>query len=395
MSRFSPSTAASRSAFTLIELLVVIAIIALLMALLLPAIQKVREAANKMLCSSNLRQIAIAAHNYHNDYNKIPPGALHSLKPSGAYMTSGVQNVGCLFLLLPYLEQDNIFKQVVGTGTPPGAQVPTGGAGGAFNTSLKQLMYAWWVNDINRLVSQARIKAFLCPSDNANESTTVGVLINMGHWGTQISQGFIYTGSLGSPANDQFGRTNYTGVQGLVTQGWGGLVGAPSMDVYNGVMDNRAELTLGQLTVQDGTSNTLMFGEGLGGNGAGARDYAWSWIGTGMVNLVLGLGKANIPSNVDPSTGNPGSPGTWYFYTGGATLGNFSSRHAAGVQFAFADGSVRTVRYGNARPLSFADWSWVITSPFPAARLTSDYGILLQIGGKRDGYNNDTASILD
>ena len=93
--------------FTLIELLVVIAIIALLMALLLPAIQKVREAANKMLCASNLRQIGVAMHNYHNDYKCLPPGFVSSLAP-GNDTPAGW---GGLFFLLPYIEKDNIAKQ--------------------------------------------------------------------------------------------------------------------------------------------------------------------------------------------------------------------------------------------------------------------------------------------
>src|SRR5689334_4345257 len=117
-----------RTAFTLIELLVVIAIIALLMALLLPAIQKVREAANKMICASNLRQLGIAAHNYHADYGKLPPGYYGPVARNGGTNVSPDTNpergpwVGCLVPLLPYLEAQNLHKQLWKTplNYPPG-----------------------------------------------------------------------------------------------------------------------------------------------------------------------------------------------------------------------------------------------------------------------------------
>lgn len=93
-----------RSGFTLIELLVVIAIIVLLMALLLPAVQKVRAAADRLMCSSNMRQIGIALHHYHNDFNALPASGwtiASPLNPSGKY-------VGWRAILTPYIEQDNI-----------------------------------------------------------------------------------------------------------------------------------------------------------------------------------------------------------------------------------------------------------------------------------------------
>src|SRR5262245_56140252 len=115
----SRSVSVRRSAFTLIELLVVIAIIALLMALLLPAIQKVREAANKMICASNQRQLAIAMHNYHTDFAKLPPGGLGGYNgypaptdtiQSWANQLAGGPRIGIWYILLPYIEADNIKK---------------------------------------------------------------------------------------------------------------------------------------------------------------------------------------------------------------------------------------------------------------------------------------------
>lgn len=339
-----------RRGFTLIELLVVIAIIALLMALLLPAVQKVREAANRMLCGSNLRQIGIASHNYHNDYLKLPPGNYGHL-PGVADTDPNAQYAGTLVPLLPYLEQDNLAKALLLDLNPNRGDLN------------------WWLRSQNYQAALTRLKMLKCPSDTLDETTTNGVFL------------YVYADGGGFPAitrnsgqDQQLGRTNYVGVAGAGGKNANvpcpnplGLVPAPgTFATYEGILCNRSDNTLGQLTVQDGTSNTLMFGETLGGTGVGARNFAFTWFGAGAMGTGLGLGKGNA----DPFTG------------GGADWYRFSSRHPAGVQFCFGDCSTRMVRFGATAWLSFG---------MPS----TDWQLLQQLAGRKDGYNSDLSSITD
>jgi len=130
-------------AFTLIELLVVIAIIAILIGLLLPAVQKVREAAARMTCSNNLKQIGVALHNYHSSMDNFPP--LGRYTPASGSRPEERSNIW--INLLPYIEQQNIYKLSPG----PSPRAPSVDAG-----------------DPNSIANKA-IKTYLCPSDASNQ----------------------------------------------------------------------------------------------------------------------------------------------------------------------------------------------------------------------------------
>src|SRR5436190_10945918 len=130
-----------RRGFTLIELLVVIAIIAVLIGLLLPAVQKAREAASRIKCANNLIQLGLAAHNYHDVNEHFPPGVGYYPPASGAFGTY-------FFHLLPYLEQDNLYRAALGSVPFPQPVGPTA------------VCYPG-----NNGVYSRRVDVFLCPSE--------------------------------------------------------------------------------------------------------------------------------------------------------------------------------------------------------------------------------------
>jgi prepilin-type N-terminal cleavage/methylation domain-containing protein/prepilin-type processing-associated H-X9-DG protein len=214
-----------RSGFTLVELLVVIAIIGVLVALLLPAVQSAREAARRMRCTNQLRQIALACHNVHDVTQYFPSG--HRVTVNGTayvyYMPWGVQ-------ILPYLEQDALFKQYDDT-------VPN-------------------IHANNKLVRESYVQAYVCPSELKTKQIILpATQANDGGTGTIPYMMSTYRGSSGVSAT---GFDQWSGYPSEVivnmSQG-AGLRGMLHTDWPSGVSPER------MANITDGTSNTLLAGE--------------------------------------------------------------------------------------------------------------------------------------
>jgi prepilin-type N-terminal cleavage/methylation domain-containing protein/prepilin-type processing-associated H-X9-DG protein len=316
--------------FTLIELLVVIAIIAILIGLLLPAVQKIREAANRMKCSNNMKQCALAIHNY-NDVNNQMPFAAYA---GPQIQWNDENNIGpnWMIMILPYVEQDNLYKQF---NTPIQNYISwyqTNGATGTFNDQT-------W-----RAIATSTVKTYQCPSDPKINTPFTRL---PGPTGTQNWTRSSYAANAG-PA---YGGGSVNGASPNINIT---LNGTTTAIPAGGVMTVNFGDSVGTLSVEDGTSNTILVNHvraGLDGNdprGVWALGmFGASYTGGCPTGDCYGPNDSGGGSDdivADQNTCNNAVKQNMGCWAGGYGQANGRAAHSGGINVAMADGSVRFIR---------------------------------------------------
>jgi prepilin-type N-terminal cleavage/methylation domain-containing protein/prepilin-type processing-associated H-X9-DG protein len=332
-----------RPGFTLIELLVVIAIIGILISLLLPAVQKVREAASRTQCANNLKQMGIAFHAYHDTYKRFPWGGSDDYSDNnGVY-----QSLPWSVYILPYLEQQDLYARfnvaaISGTGGGVLWNLQTPAVPLTFNNPPNNTD----TTDPTLNPAATPLAIYRCPSSPTSD------LVYQDNW-----TGPFFFNSMQAPGPaigqqtwtvaviDYMAASGVTGhYQGIVFGNGPGRVGTEE-----GILNDNYPVRIAM--VKDGTSSTWMIGEQAGGPDlyvagpkrvAGPSDYPGLQFGPG------GLGWADENNGDNWLSGNTydgmnpgGGPCVLNCWNGG---GGFFGFHLTGVQFLFADGHVQLVR---------------------------------------------------